>query len=90
LSIAVADPNLADEEHKNYRHAVTTLHVFLKSSDLDLVFGGNDYDLVVIYSGGMHYVSRMIGSDGKVLEYDGMKRYGRRGFVGFTFQPSDH
>ena len=46
--------------------------------DLHLVFGGHDYDLVVvIYFGGMHYVARMIGSDGKVLEYDGMKRYGR-------------
>lgn len=33
--------------------------------DSHLLFGGHDYDLVVvIYFGGMHYVVRMIGNDG--------------------------
>lgn len=46
--------------------------------DLTLTFGGHDYDLVaIIYYGGIHYVVRVISSEGMVLEYDGMKRKGR-------------
>lgn len=46
--------------------------------DLEVVWGGETYDLVVItYYGHSHYTARVISENGGVLEYDGMKRLGK-------------